>query len=166
MIKRCRAPGPRRTQKDYSFAFKLQVVAEVEKGEYTYRQAQSEYGIQGRSTVLKWLRKYGILDWKNRKDGMRSTKQANPKTEIRRLERELERTKAEVAVLQTAFKIAEKELGVDLRKKYLAKLSKQTDNKGRILESGGSADCLAAADKAITNPSEPEHSGQNKTKLS
>ncbi len=29
----------------------------------TYRQAQDRYGIQGCSTVLKWLRKYGQLDW-------------------------------------------------------------------------------------------------------
>lgn len=156
MKNRSRPTGPRRTQKDYSLAFKLQVVAEVEKGDYTYRQAQTHYGIQGRSTVLKWLRKHGILDWKSRKDGMTSTKRANPKTEIRRLEKELEQSKAEVAILQTAFKIAEKELGVELRKKYLAKLSKQTDNKGRILASEGSVDCLATADKVIINPKLPD----------
>ena len=39
---------PKRTQRDYSFAFKLAVVDQVEKGELTYKQAQSKYGIQGR----------------------------------------------------------------------------------------------------------------------
>ena len=29
----------------------------------TYKQAQRIYGIQGRSTVLVWLRKHGSLDW-------------------------------------------------------------------------------------------------------
>ncbi|WP_425445130.1 hypothetical protein [Vibrio xiamenensis] len=29
----------------------------------TYRQTQEHYGIQGRSTVLVWLRKHGRLDW-------------------------------------------------------------------------------------------------------
>ncbi|MDM1021437.1 IS3 family transposase, partial [Acinetobacter sp. VNK23] len=47
----------RRTQRDYSLAFKLSVVDQVEKGEMTYRQAQDKYGIQGCSTVLVWLRK-------------------------------------------------------------------------------------------------------------
>jgi transposase len=47
----------KRTQRDYSLPFKLQVILEVEKGELTYREAQRKYGIQGRSTVLVWLRK-------------------------------------------------------------------------------------------------------------
>jgi len=37
----------------------------LKKGYLTYRQAQSKYGIQGRSTTLKWLRKRGRLNWKN-----------------------------------------------------------------------------------------------------
>ncbi|MBS4027195.1 MAG: transposase, partial [Ignavibacteriales bacterium] len=49
----------KRTQRDYGLAFKLQVVDEVEKGQLTYKQAQTKYGIQGRSTVLVWLRKHG-----------------------------------------------------------------------------------------------------------
>jgi transposase-like protein len=53
----------RRSQGDYSLAFKLQVVSQVEKGELTYKKAQKQYGIQGRSTVLVWLRKHGTLDW-------------------------------------------------------------------------------------------------------
>ena len=53
----------KRTQRDYTLAFKLAVVDEVEKGELTYKQAQRRYGIQGRSTVLVWLRKHGRQDW-------------------------------------------------------------------------------------------------------
>ena len=47
----------KRSQRDYSMAFKLAVVSEVEKELLTYKQAQSKYGIQGRSTILVWLRK-------------------------------------------------------------------------------------------------------------
>ncbi|ETX63609.1 hypothetical protein P835_02732 [Citrobacter portucalensis] len=53
----------KRTQRDYSLSFKIAVVGQAEKGEMTYKQAQQRYGIQGRSTVLVWLRKYGRLDW-------------------------------------------------------------------------------------------------------
>ncbi len=53
-------PTSKRTQRDYPLAFKLTVVDQVEKGEFTYKQAQYQYGIQDRSTVLVWLRKHGI----------------------------------------------------------------------------------------------------------
>jgi hypothetical protein len=46
-----------------SLGFKLQVVAALEKGDMTYKQAQNIYGIQGRLTVLAWLRKHGTMDW-------------------------------------------------------------------------------------------------------
>ncbi len=40
----------RRSQRDYTLGFKLGVVELVEKGEFTYKQAQKHFGIQGRST--------------------------------------------------------------------------------------------------------------------
>lgn len=36
----------KRIQKDYTLAFKLAVIAEVEAGAMTYKQAQKHYGIQ------------------------------------------------------------------------------------------------------------------------
>ena len=47
----------KRIQRDYNLGFKLSVISQVEKGEMSYKQAQKAYGIQGRSTVLVWLRK-------------------------------------------------------------------------------------------------------------
>ena len=35
----------KRTQRDYSFAFKMMVVHEVEKGAITYMQAQEKYDV-------------------------------------------------------------------------------------------------------------------------
>ncbi|GAB2708772.1 transposase [Hymenobacter frigidus] len=51
-------PRVRRSQRDYSLPFKLAVVGEVGRGELSYKQAQRRYGIQGRSTVLTWCRRY------------------------------------------------------------------------------------------------------------
>lgn len=121
----------KRTQKDYSLAFKLHVVEEVEKGEETYKQAQRKYGIQGRSTVLVWLRKHGRLNWKKR-NPMKGKE--TPQEEIRRLKKELGRAETDKKILQIAIDVAERELGIEIRKKYLAKLSKNVDNKGRELE--------------------------------
>lgn len=121
----------KRTQRDYSLAFKLQVIEEVEKGELSYKQAQRKYGIQGRSTVLVWLRKHGRLNWKKR-NPMKGKE--TPQEEIRRLKKELQRAETDKKILQVAIDVAEKELGIEIRKKYLAKLSESLDNKGRELE--------------------------------
>ena len=51
-------PSERRSQRDYSLSFKLAVVGEVGRGELSYKQAQRRYGIQGRTTVLTWCRRY------------------------------------------------------------------------------------------------------------
>lgn len=55
----------RRSQKDYSMSFKLQVVQEVEHNQISVNGAQRKYGIQGNATVINWLRKYGNFDWEN-----------------------------------------------------------------------------------------------------
>ena len=52
----------RRSQKNYTLALRLNIVDLVEKGEFTYKQAQKHFGIQGRTTVLTWLIKHGKLD--------------------------------------------------------------------------------------------------------
>lgn len=106
----------RKTQKDYSLAFKLQVVDEVEKGHLTYRQSQRKYGIQGRSTVLIWLRKHGTLDWKSQKP---MKEKRPPKTYISELEKKIKRLEAEKEILNRAIDIADDTLGTEIRKKYL-----------------------------------------------
>jgi transposase-like protein len=121
----------KRTQRSYSLAFKLPVVEEVEKGEFIYKQSQSKYGIQGSSTVLVWLRKHGRLNWKKR-DPMKGKE--TPQEEIHRLKKELKRVETYKRILQIAIEVAEKELGIEIRKKYLARLSGSVDNKGRELE--------------------------------
>ena len=55
----------KRTQKDYSLTLKIQIVKEVESGALSTLSAQRKYGIQSRSTVVTWLRKYGNFDWEN-----------------------------------------------------------------------------------------------------
>jgi len=114
----------RRTQRDYTMGFKLQVVAAIEKGDMTYKQAQKIYGIQGRSTVLKWLRKHGKLDWvQPARLAMPNTPKAKetPAQKIKRLERELEDEHLRNRLLNEAVDILDAEYGAGLRKKYIAK---------------------------------------------
>jgi len=111
----------KRTQKDYSLPFKLQVIEEVEKGQLSYKQAQRKYGIQGRSTVLVWLRKHGSLEWKT--DNPMKGKET-PYQKIRELEKQLKRLQKEKEILNKAIEIADQQMGTDIKKKYLDLLSK------------------------------------------
>jgi len=107
----------KRTQKDYSLAFKLQVIEEVEKGYLTYRESQKKYGIQGRSTVLKWLRKHGRLNWNK---GVILNKKNTPYHQIQELKKRIKRLEAEKEILSMVIDVADEELGTNLRKKLLA----------------------------------------------
>ena len=119
--------GKRRSQRDYSLAFKLQVVAEVEKGELTYKQAQGKYGIQGKSTVLVWLRKHSILDWSNYQWKQLPTMPTirTPEQTIKELETLLAKEKEKVHVLNIAIDLADELFKTDIRKKYFPKQSKK-----------------------------------------
>lgn len=94
----------------------------VEKGELTYKQAQLRYGIQGRSTVLVWLRKHGRLDWKESE----AMKGDTPNKKIRELEKKLKRLEQEKEILNRAIDIADSQFHTDIRKKYLSLLSEAT----------------------------------------
>ena len=114
----------KRTQSDYSLAFKLGVVEAVEKGEMTYKQAQRTYGIQGRSTVLVWLRRFGRQDWstlaislarhqKQESDMSRLT----PARRTKQPETELQRSQQQSLVYKTMLDVLAKEHGAGVIKK-------------------------------------------------
>lgn len=117
----------KRTQRDYSLAFKLQVVNDVEKGLLTWKQSQVKYGIQGRSTVLVWLRKHGTLDWTSK---IPMKKKAPPKTYISELEKKIKRLEAEKEILNRAIDIADEMLHTEIRKKYLPLSQEASDKQG------------------------------------
>lgn len=124
MKKQAKNPD-RRSQRDYSLAFKLEVVQQVEKGELTYKKAQRYYGIQGRSTVLVWLRKHGTLDWTLPKQyTVENEKEPTPEQRIKQLETALRDEQDRNLIYKTMFDILQKEHGVALPKKSLPKRSK------------------------------------------
>ena len=117
----------KRTQRDYNLGFKLAVVSQVEQGELTYKQAQYKYGIQGRSTVLVWLRKHGNLDWSKPALYMKSKSKETPAQKIKRLERELEDEKLRNLLLNTMIDISDSQYGTSIRKKFSSQQSKASD---------------------------------------
>jgi len=117
----------KRTQRDYTMAFKLAVVEQVENGEMTYREAQDRYGIQGRSTVLDWLRKHGRFDWHKlghadlkRNRLMESDKlPLTPDQRIKELEMQLKEANLKAQLFESMLDIIKTEYGVALPKKPL-----------------------------------------------
>lgn len=120
---------PKRTQRDYNLGFKLSVISQVEKGEMTYKQAQKAYGIQGKSTVLNWLRKFGNLDWKKPIiHSMSSPKsKETPAQKIKRLEKELEEQRLKNEMLNYMIDLSDKQYGTAIRKKFSPKQSEDSN---------------------------------------
>lgn len=115
----------KRTQRDYTLAFKQAVVDQVEKGELTYKAAQHQYGIQGRSTVLVWLRKHGRQDWRSlsgssvdRLTAMKDTVlPLTPEQRIKALEVELKEAQEKARLFEAMLDVIQNEYGVKLPKK-------------------------------------------------
>ncbi len=130
----------KRTQKDYSYSFKLQVVSEIERGELSKKEARLKYGIQGNATVTIWLEKYGNLDldYQTKRSKMKSQSQKILELEqqIKLLEKknktlaqELDQTNKKAIFFDMMIDIAEEELDISIRKKSLSNQSKSSQNR-------------------------------------
>lgn len=129
--------GVKRTQRDYSLTFKLSVVDQIEKGELTYKQAQDRYGIQGRSTVLVWLRKHGQQDWSQgasiraqRGQVMTDSKTQTPEQRIKELEQELAQMSQKAQFFEAVVDVLKKDYGVSIVKKRSGKPSPTNTSQG------------------------------------
>ena len=130
----------KRTQKDYTLAFKLQLVQEIERGELSVTDATQKYGIQGRSTVVNWLRKYGKFDWENQTPGHMAKTPEQKILELEQKVRLLEKQKAfldkqtetsdkKAIIFDMMIDLAEKEYNIPIRKNSLPEQSTNTDSK-------------------------------------
>lgn len=118
----------KRTQKDYSLSLKLRVVSEVEQGKLSTTGAQRKYGIQSRSTVVAWLRKYGNFDWENQIPSNMPKTAEQKLMELEQevlllkkqkafLEKQVEQSDKKAILFDMMISIAEKEYNIPIRKK-------------------------------------------------
>ena len=132
--------GIKRTQRDYTLAFKLSVVDQVEKGELTYKQAQERYGIQGKSTVLVWLRKHGRQSWgwaSSRLPMPVPTKKScvapaplTPEQKIKALEVQLREATEKAQLFEAVLDVLKKDYGMRVVKKPSGKSSRKSSSRG------------------------------------
>ena len=130
----------RRSQKDYSMSFKMQVVQEVECGALSIRGALRKYGIQGNATVNTWLRKYGTFDWENQTPSNMPKSQEQKIMELEQkvkllekqkafLERQVETADKKAIIFDMMISLAEKEYNIPIRKKCSPEQSITTGKK-------------------------------------
>jgi transposase len=126
--------GLKRSQRDYTLAFKLSVVDQIEKGELTYKEAQRRYGIQGRSTVLVWLRKHGHQRWgamassscMSHSSNSDRPKPLTPEQRIKELEVQLKDAQEKAQLFEAMLDVLKKDYGVRVVKKPLGKSSRKS----------------------------------------
>ena len=95
----------KRTQKDYSMSFKLQIVQEIERGQLTTTEATKKYNIQCRKTVVEWLKKFGNFDWENQTS---FTMAKLPEQKIMELEAQVKLLEKQKAFLEHQAFVADK----------------------------------------------------------
>ena len=117
----------KRSQKDYSMSFKLEVVKEIESGLISTSGAKRKYGIQARSTVINWLRKYGTFDWENQTPSnmpqLKEQRLMELEARVKLLEKQkamlehqVERADKKAIIFDMMLDIAEKEYNISIRK--------------------------------------------------
>lgn len=129
----------KRTQVDYSLSLKLQIVQQIERGELSTKAAQRVHGIQSRSTVVNWLRKYGKFDWQYQtpsnmpKSPEQRIMELEAKVKLLEKQRSLLERQAHIAdskaiIFDMMIELAEKEYQIDIRKNSSPGQSKNLDN--------------------------------------
>jgi transposase-like protein len=113
-------PATQITYQGYSWGLKISIVEEVENGQVSINQAAIKYGVS-RTSIQKWIKKFGNLDRKLREMGGRS-----PKQEIEELKKKIKLLETERDILETAIEIIEEEYGIDVKKKFLPESLKDT----------------------------------------
>jgi transposase len=125
----------KRTQRDYTMAFKLAVVEQVEKGELTFKQAQAKYGIQGHTTVHKWLVKHGRQGWSRAASSAampidKDPTLLTPEQQIKALQVQLKQAEQKAKFFEAVVDVLKKDYGVRVVKKPSGKSSRKTSSKG------------------------------------
>lgn len=131
----------RTTVTRYSEAFKVQVVADIEKGQLTMAEARKKYGIKGSHTVKAWLKRYGReallprivriekMDERDRLKQLEKEKQA--------LESALAQAHLRIVSLESMIDIADEQLGTNIKKNPAYKALKKSDKAPGAKKKGG-----------------------------
>ena len=101
----------------YTESFKLQVVAEYEKG-VSANKLGAKYKIGGNSTIKKWVKKYGKLGLGSVNLDHDTSVRISEKLDNITLKNELEEARIKIAALEALVEASSKHTGINLKKKF------------------------------------------------
>ena len=110
-----------RKQQGYSESFKRKVVFEVDSGLISKEEARRRYNIPGKTTVLNWCRLYGKVKempeeaMVDKEELVKELEQLRKENE--RLQKDLENAELKAFAYEKLIEVAEKRLGVEIKKK-------------------------------------------------
>jgi transposase len=128
----------RRKPRVYSQDFKIKVVKEVLLGQLTQAEATRKYGIGGHSCIREWMLTFsGIASPKTHRGelplsfhSMQIKKTEDElRAQIEQLKAQLEHQTLRADLWQKAVEVAERDLGIPIKKKYGSGPSKPTSTK-------------------------------------
>jgi len=117
----------------YSTAFKLKVIEEVESG-MSIREARRRYKIGGKMTIDKWLRTLGNANLRPKIKGVTMAADANQIIEqLKKQKAELEAALSHVTIenicLESLVEATEEYYGIDLKKNFGEQAQKKLNAK-------------------------------------
>ena len=119
--------------RNYSVAFKMKVVEEVENGLISVCSAQKLYRIAGNNTIGEWVKKYGINERINRTVNIMTRDEEMElirlRKEVKRLERAVDDKEIKVIALESLIELAEEKYGMDLKKNFGSKVLEELRKK-------------------------------------
>jgi transposase-like protein len=103
----------------YSACFRQQVVADLENGRFgSIEEARAHYGIGGKGTIQKWLRRYGKNHLQAKVVRVEKPDEADQirqfKRQVAQLQQALGKTQAENLLHAEYLKLACEEMGTDV----------------------------------------------------
>lgn len=114
----------------FSDVLKRRIIQEVLSGSISKEGARRQYGIRGKSAILKWMRKFGYAsNFDSITFRMKSKELPEDPEQLKRriveLEKALEEAKLSSKFYSTMIDVAEKEFKIPIRKKSVTKQSKK-----------------------------------------
>jgi transposase len=132
-LKKTKKTKPRQV---FNVEMQYEVVSRVLSGELTKTQAMAEYGIKGKSCVLYWMRKFeGQHDYRKggeklpfrlMSDEQYERELGRMRQRIKELESDIRSERLRSGLWEKVVEIADRDLGLDIRKKYGARQSENT----------------------------------------
>ena len=120
----------------FTVEMQYEVVQRVLSGELTKREAMDEYGIKGSSCILYWKRKFEGQDNYRKgeeklpftlmEDEQYQREMQRLQQQIKELEGDLRTERLRAGLWEKVVQIAERDLGIDITKKYGARQSQNT----------------------------------------